>query len=164
MTVKDLMSAPVTTVAPDDSLRVAGGLMSLVRLRHLPVVDGRGLVGMLTQRDILGAPGLFGPVLGPAVDTREALKAHRVGEAMSGLVTIGAEASLQEAAEKLLKHGVDCLPVLEDGALVGIVTTSDLLRALAGLPSGVHRGGCTAVGATTASAAPSVVGSAACPA
>lgn len=108
---------------------------------------------MLTQRDILGAPGLFGPVLGPAVDTREALKAHTVGEAMSGLVTIEAEASLQEAAEKLLKHGVDCLPVLEDGALVGIVTTSDLLRALGGPPSGIHRGGCSAVSATASSAA-----------
>lgn len=153
MTVRDLMSAPVTTVAPDDSLRIAGELMSMVRLSHLPVVDGRGLVGMLTQRDILGAPGLLGPVLGPAVDTRETLKAHRVGEVMSGFVTIGAEGSLQQAAEKLLKHGVDCLPVLEDGALVGIVTTSDLLRAVAGPPSRVHRGGCAAVSATASSAA-----------
>jgi acetoin utilization protein AcuB len=147
------MSAPVTTVAPDDSLRIAAGLMSLVRLSHLPVVDGRGLVGMLKQRDILGAPGLFGPVLGPAVDSGETLKAHRVGEVMSGLVTIGAEASLQEAAKKLQKHGVDCLPVLEDGALVGIVTTSDLLRAITGPPRRVRAAGCKAVKATASSAA-----------
>ena len=152
MTVKNVMSAPVTTVAPGDSLRIACELMSMVRLRHLPVVDGRGPVGMLTQRDILGAAGLFGPVLGSA-DTREALKAHTVGEAMSGLVTVEAEASLQEAAEKLLKHGVDCLPVIEDGALVGIVTTSDLLRALAGPVGRVHQGRCTAVSATASSAA-----------
>jgi CBS-domain-containing membrane protein len=153
VTVKDVMSAPVTTVAPDDSLCVAGGLMSMVHLSHLPVVDGRGLVGMLTQRDILGAPGLFDPVFDPAVDTRETLKAHRVGEVMSGLVTIGAEASLQQAVEKLLKHGVDCLSVLEGDALVGIVTTSDLLRALAGPPRRVRRGGCTVVSATASSAA-----------
>jgi CBS domain-containing protein len=138
------MSAPVTTVAPDDSLHIADGIMSLSGLRHLPVVDGRGLVGMLTERDILGAASLFAPALGLAVDARATLKAHRVDEAMSGLVTIEAEGSLQEAAEKLWKHRVDCLPVLEDGTLVGIVTTSDLLRALAGPPGGIRRGSCAA--------------------
>ena len=111
--VKDIMSAPVTTVAAGDSLHTAHEIMNLGGLRHLPVVDGRGLVGMLTKRDILSAPGLFAPVL-LAVDTRATLKVHRVDEAMSGLVTIGAQGSLQEAAEKLLKHRVDCLSVLEE--------------------------------------------------
>jgi CBS domain-containing protein len=48
------------------------------------------------------------------------------------VVTIDAEATVQAAAERLLKHKVGCLPVLERGALVGIVTTSDVLHALAG--------------------------------
>ena len=48
------------------------------------------------------------------------------------LVTIGAGAMVQEAADLLLKHRVGCLPVLERGALVGIVTTSDVLRAIVG--------------------------------
>ena len=147
-----MMTRSPTTVGPEMSVGAALDLMLSGGFRHLPVVDGRGPVGMLTQRDILGAAGLFGPVLGSA-DTREALKAHTVGEAMSGLVTVEAEASLQEAAEKLLKHGVDCLPVIEDGALVGIVTTSDLLRALAGPVGRVHQGRCTAVSATASSAA-----------
>jgi CBS domain-containing protein len=50
------------------------------------------------------------------------------------LVTIGADAPVEEAAQKLLEHRVGCLPVVEAGALVGIVTTSDLLRAVAGPP------------------------------
>ena len=100
---------------------------------------------MLTEGDLLSAALSF--ALGLAVDTRATSKVHRVDEAMSGLVTIAAEGSLQEAAEKLRKHRVDCLPVLERGTLVGIVTTSDLLRALAGPPDGVREGGCTPVSA-----------------
>jgi acetoin utilization protein AcuB len=132
LTVKDLISRPVTTVAPDDTLHVADERMRLGGYRYLPVVDSRGLVGMLTQLDVLAAAVLFAPALGLAADTRATLKAHCVDEAMSGLVTVQAGASLYEAAEKLRKHRVDCLPVLEHGALAGIVTTSDLLRALAG--------------------------------
>jgi CBS domain-containing protein len=48
------------------------------------------------------------------------------------VVTIEAGATVREAAERLLKHKVGCLPVLERGALVGIVTTSDLLHAIVG--------------------------------
>jgi CBS domain-containing protein len=107
--------------------------MSLGGLRHLPVLSKEELVGILTHRDILRAPGLLSPVLGLAADTRAALRALRVEEAMTAtVVTIGAQASLQEAAAQLLKHRVGCLPVMERGGLVGIVTTSDLLRAIAG--------------------------------
>lgn len=102
-------------------------------VRHLPVVSGGDLVGVVSQRDILRSPGLLSPVLGLGVDTRAALKTLRVEDAMSPTVlTIGAEASIREAAERMLKHRVGCLPVVEGGALVGIVTTSDLLRAIAG--------------------------------
>jgi acetoin utilization protein AcuB len=127
------MKSPVTTVAPNDTLHVADGIMSLGGLRHLPVLSKGELVGILTHRDILRAPGLLAPVLGLAADTRAALRALRAEEAMTAtVVTIGAQASLPDAAAQLLKHQVGCLPVLEHGGLVGIVTTSDLLRAMAG--------------------------------
>jgi CBS domain-containing protein len=144
--VKDMMKSPVTTVRPEDSLHIADGLMTLGDLRHLPVLGKGKLVGILTHRDILRAPGLLAPVLGLGAGTRAALRTLHVQEAMTtDVVTIGVEATLQEAAEQLLKHRVGCLPVMELGRLVGIITTSDLLRAMAGrregrAPQGRSRG------------------------
>jgi CBS domain-containing protein len=107
-------------------------MMSMGGVRHLPVVSNGALVGVISQRDILRAPGLLSHLLSTA---RAALRSLRVQDVMSiDLVTIGADASVEEAAQKLLDHRVGCLPVVEAGALVGIVTTSDLLRALAGPP------------------------------
>jgi acetoin utilization protein AcuB len=138
MRVKEFMSAPAATIAPGDSLHIADGIMSLGVVRHLPVVSGGDLVGVVSQRDILRSPGMLSPVLGLAIDTRAALKTLRVEDAMSpAVVTIGAEASVREAAERMLKHRVGCLPVVEGGTLVGIVTTSDLLRAIVD-PSGAR--------------------------
>jgi CBS domain-containing protein len=133
MRVKHLMSAPAATVAPGDSLHMADGLMYMGGVRHLPVVNSGGdLVSVISQRDILRAPGLLSPMLS---STKAVLKSHRVDEVMSREpVTIGAEASVEAAAQKLLHHRVGCLPVVVGGALVGIVTTTDLLRALAGPP------------------------------
>jgi acetoin utilization protein AcuB len=125
------MSAPAATVAPGDSLHIADGMMCMGEVRHLPVVSNGELVGVISQRDILRAPGLS-HLLSTA---KAVLRSLRVDDVMSReLVTIGADASVGEAAHKLLSHRVGCLPVVESGALVGIVTTSDLLRALAGPP------------------------------
>ena len=60
MRVKDLMSARVAIVAPDDSLHIADGIMSLGGVRHLPVVSGGELVGVISQRDIVAAPAEAG--------------------------------------------------------------------------------------------------------
>jgi CBS domain-containing protein len=125
------MSAPAATVAPDDSLHIADGTMSLGGVRHLPVLDGRELVGIVSERDILRAPGLLAPVDSLAIDSRAVLKVLRVADVMSSPpLAIRAEASIEEAAALLLAHRVGCLPVLEDGRLAGIVTTSDLLRVV----------------------------------
>lgn len=134
MRVRGLMKTPVTTVDPDDSLHVADGIMSLGGIRHLPVVRGSALVGILTHRDILRAPTtVAGTSLGFAADPSVVLRALRVGDVMTReVVTIGSEAMVQEAAELLLRHRVGCLPVLERGGLVGIVTTFDVLRAVIG--------------------------------
>ncbi len=132
MRVKHLMSAPPATVAPGESLHVADGIMSMGVVRHLPVVKEGALVGLVSQSDILRSPALLAPLFGLTVDSKAALRALRVEDAMSSPVfTIGPDASVQDAAARLLDHRVGSLPVLEDGKLVGIVTTSDLLRAVA---------------------------------
>lgn len=130
MKLRDLMKTRVTTVGPEDTLHLADGIMSLGGLRHLPVVSGGVLLGIITHRDILRAPTTF---RGFAADARAVLRALTVRDVMTKeVVTISADASVREAAGRLLEHRVGCLPVLERGALVGIVTTSDLLHAIAG--------------------------------
>ena len=142
MKLKDLVKKHVTTIGPDDSLHVADGIMSLGGLRHLPVVSGGTLVGILTHRDILRAPTTF---FGFASDARSVLLALRVKDVMTTeVITIGANATVQEAASRLLKHKVGCLPVLERGALVGIVTTSDLLVAIVGPQAAAEPGAAVA--------------------
>lgn len=129
MKVGEFMKTPVTTIAPDESLHVADGIMTLGGLRHLPVVSGGALVGILTHRDILRAPATFFL----AADPRSLLKALTVRDVMTrDVVTIEAGASMETAAERLLKHRVGCLPVVESGAVVEIVTTSDLLHTITG--------------------------------
>jgi CBS domain-containing protein len=130
MKLRDLMKTRVTTIGPDETLHIADGVMSLGGLRHLPVMSGGALIGILTHRDILRAPTTF---LGFAADARAVLRTLSVRDVMTReVVTIDADASVRAAAERLLKHKVGCLPVLERGVLVGIVTTSDLLHAIVG--------------------------------
>jgi acetoin utilization protein AcuB len=133
MRVKEFMAAPAAAVAPEDSLHVADGIMSLGGIRHLPVLSGGKVVGILSQRDVLRAPSAVAPVDGLAVDVAAMLKLIQVREVMATPpIVIGPEATLAEAAARLLEHRVGCLPVVESGALTGILTTSDILRALAG--------------------------------
>lgn len=132
MKLRELMKTRVATIGPDESLHVADGIMSLGGLRHLPVVSGGALVGILTHRDILRAPATF---FGFAADARAVLRALTVKDVMTrDVVAIDVGASVPEAAARLLKHKVGCLPVLEGGALIGLVTTSDLLQAIVGPP------------------------------
>jgi acetoin utilization protein AcuB len=100
--VKDMMKHPVTTVGPEDSLHIADGLMTLGDLRHLPVLSEGKLVGILTHRDILRAPGFLAPILGLGANTRAALRTLQVQEAMTtAVVTIGVEASRSLQRQRL---------------------------------------------------------------
>ena len=128
MRLRELMKTRVTTVAPEDTLSLADGIMSLGGLRHLPVVSGGVLVGIVTQRDMLCAPTTL---VGFAADARAILRALTVRDVMTReVVTIHVEATVRDAAERLLKHNVGCLPVLDrDHKLVGIVSLGDISQS-----------------------------------
>ena len=86
------------------------------RFRRLPVVEGGRLVGILTERDIREHTGYLGST--------------RVNAAMrTALITVTPFNTVEDAARLMLKHKIGGLPIVADGKLVGIVTTSDLLRA-----------------------------------
>jgi CBS domain-containing protein len=128
MTVRELMCDKVATVARRDTVEIADGVMTMGRIRHLPVVDGSEVVGVLSQRDLfrsaLGAALAFG-IQRP----QELMRMLEVGDVMTTpAVTIEPEALVQDAARAMEEKRIGCLPVVEKGRLVGILTDTDILR------------------------------------
>ena len=115
MRIKDVMSKKVVSITPATGIAVAREKLRNDEIDPLVVVDGTRIVGVVAGRDILR--------------TRDD---RPVSEVMSRTVaTIEPEATLRRAAGIMRGRAVGCLPVVDDGRLVGIVTTSDLLTALA---------------------------------
>ncbi len=125
MRASQAMTRDVIWIQPSDPIDAAFDLMSKLSIRHLPVLDGVTLVGMLSDRDIL-------------------LRAHELGDGRLDVPPTPAEqvmsqpvltcpptATIAEVAALMLRQKIDSVPiVLEDGELVGLVTSSDLLQLL----------------------------------
>jgi CBS domain-containing protein len=128
--VADAMQCDPMTLRADDDLDITEDLMNLGRVRHLPVLDGDRLVGVVSQRDLL-ACSLTRALELDARERRVFLKSVSVREAMSKrLVTVRPDATQREAAELMLRNRVGCLPVVgADGTLIGILTETDLIRS-----------------------------------
>jgi len=130
MKVKDVMRRSVVTLSADDNLSVADDVMTMGRIRHLPVVDSRRrVVGLVTQRDLYKAA--ISSVLGfTKAKEHEWLGKIKVSDAMTKKVTtIDMEAGITDAVDKMLSKKFGCVPVTDtDGCLVGLLTESDCLR------------------------------------
>ncbi|HCF05448.1 MAG: putative signal transduction protein with domain [Desulfomicrobiaceae bacterium] len=127
--VKDIMTEDVFTLKETDTLSAAKDLMSLARIRHIPIVNDAGkFVGLVTHRDILSAT--VSKLAGIDSATREEIESTiPVREIMQQEVTtIREDAPLKEAATILLRGKFGCLPVLKQGKLCGIITEADFLR------------------------------------
>jgi CBS domain-containing protein len=131
--VRELMTTDPTTLKRNDKLTLADDIMRLGRVRHLPVVedDGELLVGVVSQRD------LFRNALAQALGygkhaQRKILDTLSVKDVMAtDVVTTGPETSLVEAARLLTERKIGCLPVVENGRLVGILTEGDFVAVVA---------------------------------
>lgn len=131
MKVRDLMATEVKTVERNDELFLADDIMTMERIRHLPVLEEGRLVGVLTQRDLFHAALSNAMGFGQKAQ-KDFLVTVRVKEVMTDeVITIGPDADVREAARTMLERKIGCLPVAEGRKLVGLVTESDLLRALA---------------------------------
>lgn len=133
MNVGDLMTRNLRTLTADATVADAMALMKENRVRHIPVVDvySQRLLGIVSDRDI---KRIVSPFVGTVRETRqdrktiEMLLEHVMAKK---LTTVSPDASLREAVEKILQKGVSCLPVVDDtGKLLGIITSSDLLRQM----------------------------------
>jgi len=129
MLVEQWMNRDVVTVRPEDSFREAMHLIRQKGIRHLPVVEGKRLVGMVTDRDLRQAA----PSGATSLSIHELhylLEQLTVREVMTTrVVTVRPEQTVEEAALLLLGHRIGGLPVVRDGELVGIITETDVLQA-----------------------------------
>lgn len=115
--VADAMTVAPLTVKPDDPIEQAEALMRNGRMRHLPVVQGGKLVGLLTKSDILRrrAEGSSPRLVRDAMETE--------------VVTATAHLPLRRAARLLFDRKFGCLPIVDAShAVVGILTESDFIR------------------------------------
>ena len=134
MYVRDVMTPDPVTVRPDDTLYTAAARMAARNCRRLPVLDGEGrLIGILTDRDLRLA--VNSPLILRERWQDEMLLQHTGVDACMtpDPITVAPDAPLEEAVALMLRHKISGLPVLEGGRLVGIVTVTDLLRALQSL-------------------------------
>ena len=124
MKISKYMTTKLITATPEMTVKDAFLSMHTHRVRHLPVVEEGRLVGIVTDRDIRLATSHLNPK-GPCPGCT------RVGEVMTReVVTAHPLDPVEEAARVMRERKIGCLPVLEDEALVGIVTGIDLLDAL----------------------------------
>jgi len=130
MKVKDLMRTNVVSLRVGDTLGVAEDIMSMGRIRHLPVVDEENcLVGILSQRDLFRAS--VSSVLGfDRSKEHEWMGRIRVRDIMTKqVVTVDPEAGVSEAVDKFVSEKFGCLPVTDkQGKLIGLLTETDCLR------------------------------------
>jgi CBS domain-containing protein len=135
MNVRDVMQTAVVTIEDTATYHQAIEKMARYRIRHLPVVTRAGMLcGVVTDRDLRHY--LFDPASlrqFPTVRVEMLLKSTRVSRLMTAAVTtVDADERLEDAARVMHKGKFGCLPVLDNGRLVGIVTETDLLRRIVG--------------------------------
>ncbi|MBW1917787.1 MAG: CBS domain-containing protein [Deltaproteobacteria bacterium] len=127
MKVRDVMVKDVATLNVEDELSLANDIMQLGRIRHLPVVEGKKLVGIISERDLFRSS--LAQALGYGTRaSRDLMKTIRIKDIMkTDLITIFPEAELKEAVRLMLDKKIGCLPVVQEGELIGLITETDVL-------------------------------------
>lgn len=128
--VRDYMTRRVVSISLDETLKLANDIMRLGHIRHLPVVKGGKLVGVVSQRDLLRA-SLTTLLKHSKADRDLFLESIHISEVMTRRVrTATPETPLQVAARMMRKKKIGCLPVVgKDRELVGLITETDILQA-----------------------------------
>jgi len=134
--VRDYMTSPAASISKDARLLDAALTMRRSGFRHLPIIDGDRLVGIITDRDIQRfAPSLLGNV--SQEEYNRIFEETPLDRVMTkNLLTVTADMPVGEAAAILHDKKLGCVPVVDGEKLVGIITVTDLLRLLHHLLAG----------------------------
>lgn len=140
MFVSDWMTRKVITVSPEDSIADAAKLTKEKGIKHLPVVHGEKLKGILSDRDIKE----YVPTKATSLDVYELhylLAKTKVKEVMKTKVyTTTPDTPIEEAAMLMRDQKIGCLPVIENNKVVGIISDKDIFKVLVDI-TGVRHGG-----------------------
>jgi len=129
--VCDIMQTSFVTVSAGDTLSTVEDIMTLGGVRHMPVVRGGVLVGVVSERDLLRA-SLSNLTAFRQEERRAFLHGVAIARVMSTPpIVISPDAELEQAARLLAEKSIGCLPVVDEGELVGFLTETDLLRCIA---------------------------------
>ncbi len=127
--VSTIMTKNLVALTRSDNLERAELLFNRHKIKHMPVVSGEAIIGMLSYTDLMRIS--FAEASSIGSDTLETVVFNNfsIEEVMvKDVVTISTDTTIKEAAQILAEKEFHALPVLKDGALVGIVTTTDLLN------------------------------------
>lgn len=127
-TISTIMTKSVISVNLNDDLRTVKSILSNKNIRHVPVMDGDKLVGMVSKNDITRLS--FGSMFDNQGDADEAvLDMLNIDQVMTHDVTsIDIDSTVKDAAEIFVTSHFNSLPVMKDGNIVGIVTSTDIIR------------------------------------
>ena len=123
-TIEAIMSTNLITVSPSSTLAEARALMQEHQIHHIPVIVDHELVGLVTLTNVLAATDSF------LRDPQNRIHADEISieDAMvADVATVDVNARLRQAALFMEKHSIGCLPVVDDGKLVGIITDTDFV-------------------------------------
>jgi CBS domain-containing protein len=129
--VRDIMETKLVTISANERLSTVDDIMTLGRVRHIPVVQAGRLVGVVSHRDLLRA-SLSGLSQHRDAERRAFLAVVEIARVMSTPpIVIAPSATIEQAAAVMAARRIGCLPVLEGDELVGMVTETDILRWVA---------------------------------
>jgi len=142
MLVRDYMTRHPLMATQQMSVVEAQKFMGENKIRHLPVVgDGKRLLGLVTRQRLLVDPGRLGSLsVWDIARTLSSLKVSDVMLKVPEVVTIDSDLTIEEAARIMVEKRIGCLPVVEKGILVGILTELDLLAQLSELMAAREHG------------------------
>jgi CBS domain-containing protein len=136
MLVREIMTTEVTTLQESDAALEAALIFARSSIRHLPVLRDKMLVGVVTERDVKRfSPGLLSGV--SSEQYQSVMESTPLSKVMTrDPLTLRPDQDVSEATNLFITKRFGCLPVVENDNLVGIVTTSDLLRLMAKMMKG----------------------------
>ena len=130
MLVRDYMTTEVTSLQESDTLLDATMVFVRSTLRHLPILRGKILVGIVTERDVKQyAPSILSGI--SSEEYNRVMETTPLARVMTrDPLTMRPEQPVAEAAQLLTTKRIGCLPVVENGELMGIITTTDMMKLL----------------------------------